>query len=360
MHFHDYITSRLFRLKTSEELQIHGEGLVFVFPKGGVGTYVAGQANHPLEAGDAIVVHENSGGKLCALGGNDLVYWTFSLSIDQLYPLFASNELCLLQQVAENFRGMRRYPATSDLAQECHRLLAGMPPQFTLEHRCQVLRIAAAILQLELNQAHHQRVGFVRIEDHMIQVFEKLSVSDLLNLGVGELASRFSCSRRHLNRLFHQYFGFSVSALRMEMRLLKAVSLLRDPNTKIINVAEQCGFNHLGLFNTCFKKRFGVSPGQWRKAPPPDNARPASPLDHSPLCQIRDNGLCPWSGKPQNDHPQNGHPQNGKHATCRPSQAQKIALSSAVSPHSRETAGAISPAQPSLRVMFKLKGLPNL
>jgi hypothetical protein len=30
-------------------------------------------------------------------------------------------------------------------------------------------------------------------------------------------------------------------------------------------VADQCGFNHLGLFNTCFKKRFGTTPGQWRQ-----------------------------------------------------------------------------------------------
>jgi hypothetical protein len=67
-----------------------------------------------------------------------------------------------------------------------------------------------------------------------------------------------------LNRLFHQYFGFSLAALRMEMRLLKAMALLRDPDAKVINVAEKCGFNHLGLFNTCFKRRFGVTPGQWR------------------------------------------------------------------------------------------------
>jgi hypothetical protein len=51
----------------------------------------------------------------------------------------------------------------------------------------------------------------------------------------------------------------------MEMRLLKAVSLLVDPDAKIIHVAEKCGFNHLGLFNTCFKRRFGASPSQWRK-----------------------------------------------------------------------------------------------
>jgi AraC-like DNA-binding protein len=50
----------------------------------------------------------------------------------------------------------------------------------------------------------------------------------------------------------------------MEIRVLKAASLLRNPDEKVINVAEQCGFNHLGLFNTCFKLRFGVSPGQWR------------------------------------------------------------------------------------------------
>jgi AraC-like DNA-binding protein len=101
----------------------------------------------------------------------------------------------------------------------------------------------------------------------MVQVFEKLSASELINLSVGELADRFNCSRRHLNRLFHQHFGVSVAALRMEMRMLKAISLLRDAGVKIIDVAEQCGFNHLGLFNTCFKRRFGTSPGRWRKAP---------------------------------------------------------------------------------------------
>jgi AraC-like DNA-binding protein len=40
---------------------------------------------------------------------------------------------------------------------------------------------------------------------------------------------------------------------------------LKHPNVKITNVAEQCGFNRLGQFNARFKRRFGVSPGQWRK-----------------------------------------------------------------------------------------------
>src|SRR5207248_10534258 len=120
-----------------------------------------------------------------------------------------------------------------------------------------------------------------------------------LELPVGALADKFNCSRRHLNRLFHQRFGCSVAALKMEVRLLKAVTLLRDPAAKIINVAEQCGFNHLGLFNTCFKRRFGASPGQWRKGSMATGKQRADLFDGAPVCPLRSNGLCPWSGKPE-------------------------------------------------------------
>jgi AraC-like DNA-binding protein len=136
------------------------------------------------------------------------------------------------------------------------------------------------------------------MEDHMVQVLEQLSSTELLTLSVGDMAHKFSCSRRHLNRLFHQHFGCSVASLRMEMRLLKALTLLRDPAMKIINVAEQCGFNHLGLFNACFKKRFGSTPGQWRKG----GSNGGNPIYASdvgnPSCPMHAQGLCPWTPKP--------------------------------------------------------------
>jgi AraC-like DNA-binding protein len=114
----------------------------------------------------------------------------------------------------------------------------------------------------------------------MAQVFEKLSATELINLSVGELADRFSCSRRHLNRLFHQHFGVSVAS-----------------NAKIINVAEQCGFNHLGLFNTCFKRRFGASPGQWRKSALQAEKTSADKHETKPVCPLRSTGLCPMGGQ---------------------------------------------------------------
>jgi transcriptional regulator GlxA family with amidase domain len=123
-------------------------------------------------------------------------------------------------------------------------------------------------------------------------VLEHLSPDELLRLPVAELAGKFGWSRRHVNRLFHQHFGFSVAALKMEMRMLKAASLLRDPNAKVINVAGECGFDHPGLFNACFKKRFGISPGQWRpKASEVESQALALPVpDFS--CLLAPHGLC--------------------------------------------------------------------
>ena len=58
-----------------------------------------------------------------------------------------------------------------------------------------------------------------------------------------------------------------MAGLKMEMRLMKAAMLLRDPNEKVCNVAAESGFSHLGLFSICFRKRFGVSPTEWRRRP---------------------------------------------------------------------------------------------
>jgi AraC family mar-sox-rob regulon transcriptional activator len=292
MFTQDYLTLRLIRLKPREEWEGKPEGFSFVFLRGGVAKYMAGTLTQRLGYGDVAVLNGTAPGKLHVWNGDEVVFWWFSLSVEHLFPLFAGEEISMLQNVADGLQAFKVYPASGSLAKECHRLLAEVPAQFNLDHRSQLLRVAASILTEEFKTARTNRAGFVRAEDHLIQVFEKLSTDELLSLSVGELANKFGCSRRHLNRLFHQHFGFSVASFRMEMRLLKAVSLLRNPDAKIINVADQCGFNHLGLFNTCFKRRFGVSPGQWRKQTEKDQ-NPAA----GDACPLHMNGLCPWSGK---------------------------------------------------------------
>ncbi len=292
----DYLALRLFRLKPSEEWLNRGRSFSFLFPKEGLGTFVSAAINHPLAPGDVLVFSEGQGGKVCAADAGELVFWHFSVCLEHLYPLFASEELSLLQSVTECFKTPRLYRASTPSAQEWHRLLAAAPPQHHLDHRGQLLRVVTAILAVEFKDSRCQRGGLGGAGEHMLQVFDELLAADIMGLSVGELADKFHCSSRHLNRLFQRHFGFSVAALRMEMRLIKAMTLLRNRDAKVIHVAEECGFNHLGLFNSCFKRRFGASPGHWRDANSPAQAHAAGLIDGEQLCQMRANGLCPWAG----------------------------------------------------------------
>jgi AraC-like DNA-binding protein len=286
----DYLTLKLRRLKGAEEMPLNGRGLLFVIFKGGEGSWQCGSSLHRLGAGDVLVVDSASRGHIQGLDKGEMVFWFFMAEFEHLFPLFSGREICLLQNVAEGFKNGRIYPGSSPLAKECLRLVEEVPVQFSLDHRSHVLRIVSAILTAEFKAVQPKLADLAPMRDHVLQVFERLGTNELLSLPMGELARKFNCSRRHLNRLFHQHFGLSVAALRMEMRLLKAVSLLVDPDAKIIYVAEKCGFNHMGLFNTCFKKRFGASPGQWRKVI--TEARSQAPEKGAGGCPFQSQNLC--------------------------------------------------------------------
>ena len=296
MFSQEHLRLRLVRLRASEPWRAR-EGLAFVFPTGGTGTYQCGRLSQRFSTGDAALFSADRTGAQCVSESPELVFWSFSLNLEHLFPLFAANEIALLQTVMAELKGLKLYPAGTEVAGECHRLVQELPPHFDLDHRSQLLRIAASLLSEEFKRARTQRVGYIRAEEHLVQAFEKLSTEQLLRLSVRELAQQFGGSRRHLNRLFHKHFGFSIVGLRMEMRLLKAISLLRDPAAKVLHVAEQSGFNHLGLFNTCFRRRFGTSPSQWRKRAQPGQGVLSELTQNGGQCPLHSHGLCPWQSQ---------------------------------------------------------------
>ncbi len=99
----------------------------------------------------------------------------------------------------------------------------------------------------------------------VMAILGALQQQELQSLTVDELARRCGCSRRHLARLVREQCGGSLSAIVNRVRLEKAAELLLDPNRKIVDVAPDCGFNHLGSFSKRFRERFGLTPAAWRR-----------------------------------------------------------------------------------------------
>lgn len=294
-----YLCLLMKHLRTGEEWTSERGGLCFVFTKGGAGACVCGSETRSLAPGDVLVLGPANPGKFSPRPGNgDFMFEVFASDLEHLFPLFATEEMCLVKRVMNNFNPSKLYRAGSAVAEKCARLIVEAPPQFDLEHRGQLLKIVATIFRDEFRAGGDPGAMSLRSDERMKQTLEALPPADLLTLRVTELARRFNCSQRQLNRLFHGRFGVSVAAMRMEMRLLKATALLRNPGVKVIDVAEQCGFNHLGLFYTCFKHRFGTSPGEWRqKSHQLVSAGGESPAGDGG-CRMRRSGLCPWARKP--------------------------------------------------------------
>jgi len=132
MRSEEYLTLRLVRLKSREQWTCPGQGLSFIFPQGGEGQYLSPSGSYSVTGGDVLVLNAASGGSLSVPAGNGIVFWSFSLCFEHLFPLFFSEEISLLQQVSDGLKGARYYPASAPLAAECHRLLGAVPAQFNL------------------------------------------------------------------------------------------------------------------------------------------------------------------------------------------------------------------------------------
>jgi hypothetical protein len=149
-----YLNLQLVRLKPPKEWVNKEPGLSFLFLKGGAAICDSGVNTCQLESGDVLVLNEAGGGKVCASKGQEAVFWSFSLCFEHLFPLFESHEICFLRCLYDVFKEAKRYPASEAVARQCFRLLADLPPPFTLDHRGQLIRIAAGILASEFSRAN--------------------------------------------------------------------------------------------------------------------------------------------------------------------------------------------------------------
>ncbi|MDZ5474046.1 AraC family transcriptional regulator [Bacillus sp. 31A1R] len=79
-----------------------------------------------------------------------------------------------------------------------------------------------------------------------------------------ELASQFQISQMHLYRLFQEHLGMTPNEYIRETRLKNATSLLQKSKKDITTISLDSGFGSLSSFERSFKKKYGVTPKEFR------------------------------------------------------------------------------------------------
>jgi two-component system response regulator YesN len=84
------------------------------------------------------------------------------------------------------------------------------------------------------------------------------------DISFDSLASAVGFSISYISALLKKNLNTSFVKMLTSLRMNKAEQLLRDPSLKIIDVAEQLGYNDSYYFSHCFKKHMGISPKEFR------------------------------------------------------------------------------------------------
>ena len=85
------------------------------------------------------------------------------------------------------------------------------------------------------------------------------------DLTVEELSDVCKLNRSYFSKLFKETMGCPPQEFLIRMRLSKATELMRTSRASIGDIAQLCGYPNQLHFSRAFKKRYGVSPREWRR-----------------------------------------------------------------------------------------------
>jgi uncharacterized protein (TIGR02145 family) len=85
------------------------------------------------------------------------------------------------------------------------------------------------------------------------------------NFGAKELSLGTGMSQYRLSRRLHEITGKTINHFIREVRLYKALEMLKNEDITVSEVAYKVGFGSPTYFNTCFNEFFGFPPGKTKK-----------------------------------------------------------------------------------------------
>ena len=230
----------------------------------GIGYWLQGGAVRELKAGDSLVATSGASFVIRASSLGRLRLEFFFVQPQFLNGLLTVTEGHQLEQAGRNAATqIFLFGAHESVSQKFARLVV-QTPRDNLPARSALLQLwtqaVAGALAVPLPADCGQK-----LRERFRQLVAQMPDAELAIRSLPELATQLSCSERHFSRLFREQFGVPLRTRQTELRLQHARQLLADVNAKIINVAYESGYRHLGLFNAMFKKRFGMTPTEWRQ-----------------------------------------------------------------------------------------------
>ena len=226
--------------------------------------WIARSEVRELQTGDVLVIGPAVDGLLRASQISAATLHYFNFQPEHLVGLMSLSERLSLEAIAQTPQ-TRIIAANTEVAKEFADLVKNTGPRRSFFYRCRILHLVAMIFGNAMPNVSQPRTNVATTLLRFEEIISRIPDADLINCSAEKLAEMCGCSLRHFRRMFRKQFKTSIRAKQTELRLQKARQLLAETDEKIVSIATESGYRHLGFFNAMFKKKFGVTPSEWRR-----------------------------------------------------------------------------------------------
>lgn len=134
------------------------------------------------------------------------------------------------------------------------------------EHNLVMLRTAVFLItSLCYREIYGEADGMLGLPPEINEIVTKLNSKKYLGCPISEIAAECNYSYMQLTRLFRKSTGMTMQDYFQYVKLEYAANQLRLTKRLVLDISNDIGISSLSHFNHIFKKRFGVTPGEYRK-----------------------------------------------------------------------------------------------
>lgn len=232
----------------------------------GSGYWLQPEKTIPLESGTVLTLPPNSTGTIRASQIGTLSFRHYCIDPSRLAGVITAVEQVFFKSVAaqKNFP-IRVLPARHPLAGALQEVVSNGRETGSLA-RLRLTEVFLKQFEQDLNGSSEDLIAPSPDAKQRLLTYLKTTPSaELLNVKFSDLVEMTGCTPRHFSRIFRELVGMSFRDKHSELRLSRACELLATTDFKILDIALESGYQSLSLFNLMFVRRFGASPGKWRR-----------------------------------------------------------------------------------------------
>lgn len=170
------------------------------------------------------------------------------------------------KSLKENLLGNKWYlsssagPRCEHVFRELYESMDYMKPCFSRLKVLELLMLLSDIPRMNREKAYcsAQQVELIRhLRDHLVMEREHY-------VSLSQLAAEHDISVSHMQKLFKQIYGVPVYRYIKEYRLEQAAVELVQTGKLVTQIAQENGYDNASKFSESFKKRYGMTPSQYR------------------------------------------------------------------------------------------------